>query len=79
MHQDVTHLSSGASGLVISLRGGHHSTKKLEALGIVPGSRIIKKSAALMHGPVVLQKGAVQVAIGFHLAKNVIVEPDSNI
>jgi len=76
MHQDVTHLAAGASGKVVALHGGQLSIKKLEAMGIIPGSRIIKKSAALMHGPVVLQKGAVQVAIGFHLAKHVIVEPD---
>ena len=77
MKQDLTHLNSGASGKVVSLQGGLMAIKKLKALGIVPGSNIVKKSAALMHGPIIIQRGAVSVAIGFNLAKLVIVEPDT--
>ena len=59
----------------MELQGGHQVVGKLEAMGIVAGTTIAKKSASLMRGPIVLQKGAMQIAIGFGLAKRIIVVP----
>jgi ferrous iron transport protein A len=72
---DVTRLENGVSARVVELQGNHQAVGKLEAMGIVPGTIIAKISASLMRGPVVVQKGAMQIAIGFGLAKRIIVEP----
>ncbi len=71
---DITRLAIGATGRVVALTGGHHAVAKLEAMGIVPGALIVKKSASLLRGPIVVQKGALQLAIGYGLAKHVFVE-----
>ncbi|MGB7567171.1 MAG: FeoA family protein [Chitinivibrionales bacterium] len=72
----LTQLDNGASARVMELRGGHHMMGKLEAMGIVPGSTIIKKGSSIMKGPIVLRKGATQLAIGYATAQRIMVEPD---
>lgn len=72
---NVTQLKNGESAKVIALQGGHHAIAKLEAMEIVPGTIIVKKSASLMKGPVVIKKGNMQLAIGYGLAQKIIVEP----
>jgi len=66
-------LKNGQSAVVVELKGGHQFTGKLESLGIVPNITIVKKSAGLMRGPIVLSKGAMQIAIGYGLAQRVMV------
>ncbi len=49
---------------------------RLNALGIIPGKKITKISAMLMQGPVTIEVDRAQVAIGFGMAKKIIVKPD---
>jgi Fe2+ transport system protein FeoA len=42
---------------------------KLSAMGIVPGTIILKKSHSILHGPIVIQNGPVQIAIGYRMAQ----------
>lgn len=73
----LTQLDNGASARVMELRGGHQMVGKLEAMGIVPGSTITKKGSSIMKGPIVLRKGATQLAIGYAMAQRIMVEPDT--
>lgn len=50
------------------------AVNRLNALGIRPGKRITKVSSMLMRGPVTIQLGTAQVALGFGMANKVIVE-----
>jgi ferrous iron transport protein A len=50
---------------------------RLNALGIRPGKRITKVSSMLMRGPVTIQSGSTQVAIGFGMANKIIVEVEN--
>jgi len=72
---DLTQLENGEAAKVVELQGGHQVVNKLEAMEIIPGSVIVKKSASLMKGPVVIEKGNMQFAIGYGMAKKILVEP----
>jgi len=69
-------MQNGQSGTVVEIRGGRFMLNRLGALGIRPGQRITKVSAMFMRGPVTIQLGGSQVAIGFGMARRIIIEPD---
>ena len=64
------------SGQVVQIEGGHGMVNRLSALGIMPGKKITKVSSMLMRGPVTIEVDRVQVAIGFGMAKRIIIELD---
>ena len=69
-------MRTGQSGKVVQILGGRAMIDRLSALGIRPGQRVTKVSSMLMRGPVTIQLGGAQVAIGFGMASKIIVEPD---
>ena len=69
-------MRAGQSGIVAQVRGGHGLVGRLSALGIRPGKRITKVSSMLMRGPITIQVDRAQVAIGFRMAMDVIIELD---
>ena len=72
----LAEMGSGQTGTVVELLGGHGLTRRLEALGIRRGKKVTKISSALFHGPVVLKVDNAQVAVGFGMAKKIIVQVD---
>jgi ferrous iron transport protein A len=70
----LTMLKAGQSGKIVQVQGGAGLINRLSALGVRPGGRITKVSSMLMRGPVTVQIGRVQVAMGFGMAKRVMVE-----
>ena len=72
----LARLQPGQSGTVVEILGGYRATDRLNALGIRPGKRITKVSSMLMRGPVTVQLGSAQVAIGFGMANKVIIKLD---
>ena len=71
-------LRSGQSGTVVQIQGGHGLTNRLNALGIRPGKKITKVSSMFMRGPVTVQVDRAQIAIGFGMAKKIVVEIGEN-
>jgi len=69
-------MQSGQSGKVVQIQGGFGLVNRLSALGIRPGKRITKVSSMLMRGPVTIQLGNTQVALGFGMASKIVVELD---
>ena len=67
----------GQSGIVTQIQGGRGMTNRLGALSIRPGQRITKINSMFMRGPVTVQIGNAQLAIGFGMANKIMVEPDS--
>ncbi len=61
---------------VVQIQGGHGLVSRLAALGIRPGKRITKVSSMLMRGPVTVEVDRAQVAMGFGMAKRLIVETE---
>ncbi len=66
----------GQSGVVIRIQGEHGLINRLNSLGIRSGKRITKISSMIMRGPVTIEVDRAQVAIGFGMARRIIVEPD---
>jgi ferrous iron transport protein A len=71
---NLTMMKAGTVGTVVRIDGGQALIKRLSDLGIRPGVKIIKKSSQLMRGPVTMAIGNSQVAIGFGMAKKIILE-----
>ena len=72
---NLTQIGNGRSAKVVKLNGGHQFVGKLEMMGVVPGTIILKKSASLMKGPIVIEKGETHFAIGYSMAQKIMVEP----
>ena len=72
-HVPLTLLKAGQSGEVVQVQGGLGLVNRLSALGIRPGKRVTKVSSMLMRGPVTVQVDGAQVAMGFGMARRVIV------
>ena len=70
----VSQMRAGQSGRVVGIMGGRGLVNRLNSLGIRPGKRITKVSAMFMRGPVTLQIDRAQVAIGFGMARKILVE-----
>ena len=70
----LTLLKAGHSGKVVQIQGGQGMLNRLSALGIRPGKRITQVSSMLMRGPVTIQIDGAQVAMGFGMARRVIIE-----
>jgi ferrous iron transport protein A len=66
----------GQTGIVVRVLGGHGLIRRLDALGIRPGKKVTKISSVLFHGPVTLKVDSAQVAVGFGMARKIIVEAD---
>ena len=64
----------GQIGVVVQIQGGHGLVNRLNSLGIRPGKRITKISSMIMRGPVTIEVDRAQVAIGFGMARRIIVE-----
>jgi len=70
----LARMRAGQKGKIIRISGGHGIAGKLEALGIRQGEEIKKISDQWMRGPVLLQHGHSQLALGFGMASKVLVE-----
>jgi len=67
-------MQDGKTGRVVEIQGGRGMAGHLEALGIRMGAQLTKVSSQFMRGPVVVQLGNTQVAIGFGMASRILVE-----
>lgn len=74
----LTMLSAGQNGKIVDIQGGPGLINRLNALGIRQSKRITKVGSMLMRGPVTVQVGSAQVAMGFGVARRVIVEIAEN-
>jgi ferrous iron transport protein A len=70
---DLTQLEEGDSGVVVNIDGGYGLIRRLESLGIRVGKKVTKVSSQLMRGPITVRIDNYQVAIGFGMARKVIV------
>ncbi len=66
----------GQTGTIIEILGGWGLVRRLEALGVRPGKKVTKISTTLFRGPVTLKIGNTQVAVGFGMARKIIVQVD---
>jgi len=72
----LAEMRTGQTGIVVGVLGGHGLIRRLDALGIRPGKKVTKVSSTLFQGPVTLRVDNAQVAVGFGMARKIIVEAD---
>ena len=70
----LAEMRTGQTGTVVGVLGGHGLIQRLDALGIRPGKKVTKLSSTLFRGPVMLRVNNTQVAVGFGMARKIIVE-----
>jgi len=70
----IAQMEAGQSGRIIDVAGGHGLVRRLEAMGVRPGKRITKVSSMFMRGPVTIQVDRAQLALGFGMAKKILIE-----
>ncbi len=75
----LAQMEIGQSGTVVGILGGWGLTRRLEALGIRPGKKVTKISSTLFRGPVTLRVDSVQVAVGFGMARRIMVQVDEHL
>ena len=64
----------GEIGAISEIKGGERCTKRLSTLGIVVGANTKKLSQQALRGPVIVGLGRSKIAIGFSLAKKIMIE-----
>ncbi|MDZ7860749.1 MAG: FeoA family protein [Candidatus Krumholzibacteriota bacterium] len=72
----LVNLKPGDKAIVAGVDGGFRLIKNLENLGIRPGVGVTVVSRHFMRGPVVVLVGNSRVAIGFGMAKKILIEPE---
>jgi ferrous iron transport protein A len=70
----LAEMRAGLTGRIVRIDGGHGLYAKLEAMGIREGQDITKVSGHWMRGPVLLRRNNTQVALGFGMARRIIVQ-----
>jgi len=70
----LAQMQTGQRGKIVEINGGFGLAQKLDAMGIRVGKEITKISAQWMRGPVLLQQGNTQAAVGFGMASRVLIE-----
>ena len=69
----MTQLKESESGIVVDIQGGHGLKQRLESMGVRVGKKVTKISTQLMRGPITLRIDNFRVAIGFGMAKKIMV------
>lgn len=70
---DLISLEENSYGEVVRIVGGKMTRLRLESLGIYEGVKIKKISKALLRGPVIIEVKNSKVAIGYGMAKRILV------
>jgi ferrous iron transport protein A len=74
MNTNLISLKTGEKSVFIDVQGGWGIIRRLEAMGIRAGVVITKISNQFLHGPVIIKVNNTQLAIGYHMARKIIVK-----
>jgi len=74
MIKSLTEMAPGESGVIVKIGGGRGIVRRLDALGLRPGKRVLKAGAQFFRGPVVVTVDGRQIALGFGMAGRVMME-----
>lgn len=70
----ITKLKTGKYAIVSEIKGNDSIINQLESMGIRPGVTIKKVSASFFHGPIILEKDFMQIALGYNMGKQIFVK-----
>lgn len=67
-------VAAGETVLVCAIEGGHGIHDRLQAIGIRAGVKVTKVTDSFAHGPIVVQHGQTQTALGRGICQKILVE-----
>ncbi|MCK5178968.1 MAG: ferrous iron transport protein A [Candidatus Omnitrophica bacterium] len=70
----LTDMNFRENGIVVEISGGGGVQRRLKSIGIRPGAKVTKLTAAFGRGPVILKVGGTQIALGFGMSHKVVIE-----
>ena len=71
---NLTQMQPGEVGIVKEIQGGQGFIRKLQSMGVRPEKKITKVSSHFWHGPQTVEVDNIQIAIGFGMAKRILVQ-----
>ena len=71
---DLTQMQPEEAGIVKEIQGGYGLIRKIQSMGLRPGKKITKVSSHFWRGPQTVEVDNLQVAIGFGMARRILVE-----
>ncbi len=74
LRTELSRLRPGEQGRVVGVKGGRRSSKRIQDMGLTPGTVVKVVNAAPFNGPVELEIRGTKLALGRGLASHVIVE-----
>lgn len=77
MKKRLIQMKEGESGVIGAIRGGWRMASRLDAMGVRPGKKFVVASRQPMWGPVAIEIDNFCVAIGYGMARRIMVEPIS--
>ena len=71
---DLTQMQPGETGIVKEIQGGQGFIRKIQSMGVRPDKKITKVSSHFWRGPQTVAVDNIQIAVGFGMAKKILVE-----
>lgn len=71
---NITEIKKDQNCRIIEICGGQVVSSRLNSLGIRPGACVWKISSQFFKGPITIQVGGTQVAVGHGMAKKIMVK-----
>ena len=71
---NLAEIPNGMRAKIVDIAGGIGLQRRLHAMGVRPGRAVTKCSGTFMRGPVVIRMEGTQVALGYGMARKVLVE-----
>ena len=68
---DLTELKPGEQAIIDEIQGGNQMKQKVDNLGIRVGVSVKKISSQYMRGPISIQVGSTQIALGYRMAQKI--------
>ena len=78
MKKTLIELKTGHCAKVVEILGGEHLQARLNSMGLVIGKTIKKTSSHFLKGPQTVEIGKTRLAIGYNMAKKIIVQELKN-
>ena len=70
----LVEMAVGESGIIKELKGGFGLNQKLENMGLRIGTKVKKINKPWRKGPVVVQSGNSQLALGYGISQKIMLE-----
>lgn len=71
---NISEIKQGQNCRIVEICGGQEVFNKLDSLGVRIGACVQKVSSQFFKGPVTIKAGNTQIAVGYRMAKKIIVE-----